>query len=251
MCSEIYALNLYKFGSLLKNVLATTTMNTHRHNCAMAHVRRALGIMNKRRQFGATVDELEQIERLGAYWDITRVQKEDAESADVCPICLDIGADDDNWVSLSCCHRPFHAHCIAQWLQRSSTCAWCKRPAPRFNQCKIELQDDKDSLSKLEIEVEKVATMGVMTVFQGKISKCQGSSWGFSRNYEGKRITFHHMHGWHISSIEGARFRTVSRLHMLRFVTDKGVDELQRELETVHSRSWALQLIEMGPGFRG
>lgn len=211
-------------------------MNTDGHDRAMAHVRRAIHIMNKRRQFGATEEEQEQVKRLGATWKINHVSKEDAAAANACPICL--GTEGDNWVSFNCCGTPFHANCITKWLQVRSACPMCREPVAIRNDCMFKLMAGQDLRWQMEIEVKKGAKMGVMEVFEGTVLKSQGS-WGFAHDFifEGKQITFHHMHGaWYISYIEGAQFDRLDFQRHRTIGSNKNTAQLQNELGREHGR---------------
>lgn len=229
----------------------TMSMNTYVHDRALAHVRRAVGIMNnKRRQFGATEEEKEQVARLGATWKINHVSKEDA-AADVCPICH--GTEGDNWVSLSCCKKPFHANCIATWLRTSSVCPMCREPVANRNDCMIELLSGNTRGWTMEIEVQKGAPIGVMDMFQGTISKCKGR-WGLPPNFnlKGKKIIFHQMHNkWLICRIDGAgdddALEAIDRLKITakRITANKNVAQLKSELQKVHPRGWYFQFREI------
>lgn len=222
-------------------------MNTDGHDRALAHVRRAVGIMNNnRRQFGATEEEKEQVARLGATWKITHISKEDA-APDVCPICY--GTEGDNWVSFSCCKKPFHANCISTWLQTSSNCAWCREPVAKRDDCMIELVSGNAREWTMEIEVKKGAQIGVMHIFEGTISKCKGRSGlphGF--NLKGKQIIFQQMHNkWLICRIDGANLEAIDRLKITAksIKVNKNVAQLKFELEKVYKHGWYIQFHEI------
>lgn len=234
---------------------------------AMAHVQRAIHIMRQQKKFGATAEELNQIENLRTEFAIKRIISEESAASltDVCPICLD-SEPLGNWVTFSCCDRPFHANCAATWLHASGgVCSWCKQRVRQPPFITLRFNDPDLPKWRMKVNVHKAAKLldhdnfpPDASVFEGTISKCSPAHAHDRRDFtpEGKTIIFQaayvhrrlYLAGWSIHSIEGApemyaaEFKFTTQIY-----AGKKAVNLKEEVEHQYGRTWQVDDIIVNP----
>ena len=98
------------------------------------YVRKATNQKNRLR-FGVKSDaEVEKVLEILEQFSIKDKSIDEIEKEYVCPICLNTKDDptEKRWiVSRDCeCKRPFHAECLAFWLEKHKTCPQCRSKLP-------------------------------------------------------------------------------------------------------------------------